>query len=165
MAKAVYRDRGAVGALLDEYEKALGELSALVSTLTQEELVTVVDKETRDADCRSIQTILTHVVSAGYYYATAVMQKHGKQQELKEKKLRASAAEYLEDLSDMFAFNEKLFDDFPNLQLENHKEEDKILTLWGQRFDVEQIYEHAIVHILRHRRQIERFLIKLRINK
>jgi len=27
---------------------------------------------------------------------------------------------------------------------------------WGQRYDLEQLLEHAIVHVLRHRRQIER---------
>ena len=29
---------------------------------------------------------------------------------------------------------------------------------WGVRYDLEQLLEHAIVHILRHRRQIERLL-------
>jgi hypothetical protein len=33
-------------------------------------------------------------------------------------------------------------------------------TAWGQVYDFEQFMEHAIVHVLRHRRQIERFLIK-----
>jgi hypothetical protein len=31
-------------------------------------------------------------------------------------------------------------------------------THWGQTYDLEQLLEHAIVHILRHRRQIERFV-------
>ena len=56
----------------------------------------------------------------------------------------------------------KLFDDFPNLVLEENDNQKKILTSWGQLYDIEQLFEHAIVHILRHRRQIERFLIKLR---
>ena len=29
---------------------------------------------------------------------------------------------------------------------------------WGQVYDFEQLFEHAIVHVMRHRRQIERFL-------
>ena len=33
-----------------------------------------------------------------------------------------------------------------------------IQTGWGQTFDVEQLLEHAVMHIHRHRRQIERFL-------
>ena len=38
----------------------------------------------------------------------------------------------------------------------------KIVVKWGQTYDPEQLFEHAIVHILRHRRQIERFLLQLR---
>lgn len=38
----------------------------------------------------------------------------------------------------------------------------KIFTSWNQVYDIEQVTEHAIVHILRHRRQIEKFKIILR---
>jgi hypothetical protein len=37
----------------------------------------------------------------------------------------------------------------------------EIQAAWGPRYDVEQMLEHAIVHVLRHRRQIERFLAGL----
>ena len=33
----------------------------------------------------------------------------------------------------------------------------------GQVYNIEQIAEHAIVHILRHRRQIEKFKLALRL--
>ena len=33
-----------------------------------------------------------------------------------------------------------------------------IRSRWGTVYDFEQMFEHAIVHILRHRRQIDRFL-------
>jgi hypothetical protein len=36
----------------------------------------------------------------------------------------------------------------------------RINSRWGVQYDMEQMLEHAIVHILRHRRQIERFLEK-----
>ena len=62
----------------------------------------------------------------------------------------------------MFAFNALLFDDYPNVKLEEYDTDKKMRVSWGQLYDVEQIFEHAIVHILRHRRQIERFLLKLR---
>jgi hypothetical protein len=34
----------------------------------------------------------------------------------------------------------------------------EIQAPWGPVYDLEQMLEHAIVHVLRHRRQIERFL-------
>jgi hypothetical protein len=61
----------------------------------------------------------------------------------------------------MFAYNSQLFDDYPNIALETYNDAGKIHVTWGQSYDVEQLFEHAIVHILRHRRQIERFLIRM----
>ena len=61
----------------------------------------------------------------------------------------------------MFQYNEKLFEDYPDLKIEESDPQKKIKVRWGQYYDVEQLFEHAIVHVLRHRRQIERFLIKL----
>jgi hypothetical protein len=33
----------------------------------------------------------------------------------------------------------------------------KMIVRWGTQYDLEQLLEHAVVHILRHRRQIEKF--------
>ena len=56
----------------------------------------------------------------------------------------------------MFAYNVKLFEDYPNIKLEEYDPNKKIEVCWWQKYDVEQLYEHAIVHILRHWRQIEK---------
>jgi hypothetical protein len=37
----------------------------------------------------------------------------------------------------------------------------KMPVRWGPTYDLEQLLEHAIVHILRHRRQVERFLERM----
>jgi len=157
-----YRDNGAVGAFLDEYEKAVAELSILLETISDTELLTVVDPTTKDPDCKSIQTILTHVVRAGYVYAMYVRKDQGEALDFRERLPLPSIAEYQKELQLMFQYNEFLFKDYPNLTLETFEEKDKIHTAWGQHYDIEQLFEHAIVHILRHRRQIERFLIILR---
>ena len=36
-------------------------------------------------------------------------------------------------------------------------------TGWGVTYNLEQLLEHAIVHILRHRRQIEKFVLQGKI--
>jgi hypothetical protein len=46
----------------------------------------------------------------------------------------------------------------PNIPLEEYDPSKKILTHWGQVYDIDQMMEHAIVHVLKHRRQIQRFL-------
>lgn len=64
----------------------------------------------------------------------------------------------------MFRYNEKLFDDYPDMEtcvLDNDR---KINVRWGQQYDPEQLMQHAIVHVLKHRRQIEKFNLKLNNN-
>jgi hypothetical protein len=157
-----YRDNGAIGALLDEYEKALVELKSVITDLTHEDLITIVDNETKDPDCKSIQTILTHVIRAGYCYVIEIRNSLGEQVDFIERKTFDTAAQYKVELSKMFKYNEALFEEYPNLNLEEFDPKKKIVVKWGQYYDVDQLFEHAIVHILRHRRQIERFLIKLK---
>lgn len=156
-----YRNNGAVGALLDEYEKAIEELKQVVSGLTEKELCTIVDSETDDEDCRSIQTILSHVVRAGYTYAILIRKSQNEQLDHKEKEMLDTAADYVAGIDEMFRYNCKVFEAYPTLQIEEYDASEKMLSRWGQRYDVEQLMEHAIVHILRHRRQIERFLLRL----
>ncbi|MEZ4949606.1 MAG: DinB family protein [Saprospiraceae bacterium] len=157
-----FRNNGAVGALLDEYEKALTELYQVILPIHDDELTMIVDADTKDPDCKSIQTILAHVVRSGYAYVIYVRNHLGEKIEFKERKYFDTVQPYIEALKKMFEYNIRLFEDYPNLELETHDPDLKIKTNWGQYYDVEQIFEHAIVHILRHRRQIERFLLKIK---
>ena len=47
------------------------------------------------------------------------------------------------------------------MNLEESDNIKKLTTRWGQMYNIEQLLEHAIVHVLRHRRQIERFLLHI----
>ena len=157
-----YRNNGAIGALLDEYEKSIKELISLCRNISNEELIVIVDKETKDPDCVSIQTILTHVVESGYNYSVIIYKHISTDTHYKEKQLFDTIPEYVSALSEMFAYSETLFNKLTNDQIEVKDPALKIKVRWGQYYDIEQLMEHAIVHVLRHRRQIERFLIKLR---
>jgi len=159
--KNKYRTNGAIGALLDEYEKSVHELKKVILNLNTSELKKIVDKETEDEDCKSIQTILSHVVQSGYTYVVEIRKSLGENVSYFSKELLSSTNEYAVALEKMFAYNEKLFEDYPNIKLEEYDSSKKFKVRWGQIYDVEQIFEHAIVHILRHRRQIERFKLKL----
>ncbi|MFK8104535.1 MAG: DinB family protein [Saprospiraceae bacterium] len=157
-----FRTQGAIGALLDEYEKSISELQALLRTMTPLELTTLVAPKSKDPDCVSIQSILSHVVRAGYGYTVAVRISLGETLEYPSTQHFDSPEAYQKALMAMFAYQEKLFADYPNLSIEEYNPAKKIHTRWGQRYDVEQLFEHAIVHILRHRRQVEKFLLHLR---
>lgn len=152
-----FRDNGAIGALLDEYEKAIKELKVIIRDLSHNDLIQVVDTETTDEDCKSIQRILSHTVTAGYNYVIETRKWLSETLEYKNLALLNTTTEYHLALDKMFAYNEQLFIDYPEIKLEEYQADTKIKVRWGQQYDVEQLFEHAIVHILRHRRQIERF--------
>jgi uncharacterized damage-inducible protein DinB len=162
--KMKFRTNGAIGALLDEYEKSLNELINTVSDLSQEQLIEIVDYNTNDEDCKSIQNILTHVVQSGYTYVVEIRKWLGEKIDYKDKIKLESIDEYKSALAEMLEFNENLFTDYPNLELCEFDPNKKINVRWGQKYDAEQLFEHAIVHILRHRRQIEKFKERM-INK
>ena len=156
-----YRDTGACGALLDEYEKALDELKGLVSEVTPERLIYIVDRITIDNDCRSIQTILTHVISSGYNYVITIRNHLGESIEFKDNVILDEPEDYNNALSDILNYTIELIDDYPKMNLEESDNIKKLTTRWGQMYNIEQLLEHAIVHVLRHRRQIERFLLQM----
>jgi RimJ/RimL family protein N-acetyltransferase/uncharacterized damage-inducible protein DinB len=150
----------AVRAILDEYARAINDLKNVIQNIDNQQLTRIVDVETKDEDCRSVQTVLSHVVGSGYNYAIIIERYLGENVDfLKAKKLETASA-YTTALDEMLAYNVAVFKKYPAIQLEEYDNEKKILTRWGQRYDVDQLMEHAICHVLRHRRQIERFIGK-----
>ena len=151
---------GAIGAILDEYERAIGDLKMVIADIDDHTLTTIVDADTADENCRSFQTILSHVVHSGYGYATSIHNLKEHTLTRRAKSFHATVQEYLADLTGVFTFTEKVLHEFKDDELEQFDAALKIKAGWGQVYDVEQMMEHAIVHILRHRRQIEKFKYK-----
>ena len=148
---------GAIGALLDEYERAIAELKKVIEVIPDHALIMVLDPKTTDENCKSIQTILTHVVYAGYGYATYIQNVKGHNRARPDKTFHLTIQKYLRDLDAIFSITENIFGEFKDEELEQPDDSLKIKTHWGISYDIEQLTEHAIVHILRHRRQIEKF--------
>ena len=149
----VYR-KGAVGAMMDEYERAASDLRRLVQTFDEEAFNRILDSQTSDENCRSIQTIMSHVVSAGYSYADYIRGVFSMETDRPPKRL-LSHREVLKEFDAMLQYTVDALDGQWELA------DDGIQSLiiqsrWGVRYDLEQLLEHAIVHVLRHRRQIER---------
>ena len=121
----IYR-KGAVGALLDEYERAIADLKKVIEPVTDNELRIIADAETKDEDCRSIQTVMAHVVYAGYGYATSIHNLKGHNKIRPPKNSRSTSAEYVQDLTGVFAFTEKVLQEFNDNELEQHDNSLKI---------------------------------------
>jgi uncharacterized damage-inducible protein DinB len=149
---------GAVGALLDEYERAIADLKKVIERITDDTLLMIINPQATDETFRSIRNILSHVVHSGYGYATSIHNLKKNDLTRPAKTFHVTGEDYLQDLDNLFSYTEAIFKDFTDEELEEPEESLKIKTNWGQSYDIEQLSEHAIVHILRHRRQIERLL-------
>jgi len=146
---------GAIAALLDEYRKAINELIQVINPLSKQELLKVIAPKSKNPDCLSIQTILTHVTSSIFSYAVYIENSIGLTTQRPLREELEHADEYITCLEKAFQYTENLFIKNPGIILEELDQSKKINTGWGQQYDVEQLLEHAIVHVLRHRRQIE----------
>jgi uncharacterized damage-inducible protein DinB len=156
MAINMYRI-GAVGALLDIYEEAIEDLKKVIEDIPDNILPIIIDPETADENCRSIQAILSHVVNAGYGYATSIHNLKGANTTRPDKTYHLTIKKYAEDLTNVFLYTENVFKEIKDDELERFDNLLKIKTSWGQFYDIEQLTEHAITHILRHKRQIVKF--------
>lgn len=156
-----YRDKGAVGALMDEYERAAEELKSVLQTVAIRDYVKILDLQTDDPDCRSMQTIMNHVVRSGYGYANYIRKQFGDSwADIYPTYPVETPQNACDELDKMLAYTLETIDNKWDITFEEILE-NIIRVRWGQTYDFEQLFEHAIVHILRHRRQIERFILKL----
>ncbi|KAA9036516.1 DinB family protein [Ginsengibacter hankyongi] len=151
----IYRP-GAIGGLLDLYQQAITDLIKEIEDIPDHALTIVTDPNTTDENCKSVQSILSHVVHSGYGYATNIHNLKGNNIARPPKTFHTTVEEYLKDLTNVFAYTENIFTKINDNELEQLDNSLKIKTGWGQGYDIEQMMEHAIVHILRHKRQIER---------
>lgn len=148
---------GAFGAILDEYSRAAEDLCQTVEALSVAEWIE--QRPSKDPDCVSLQAIGAHCVNAAYGYSNSIRRAREQEPDTSgrvkiddlptPKQLRPHLEKALRHSE---ATLEGLFD----------ADEKTILALsfqvsWGPSYDPESILEHGIVHLLRHRRQIERW--------
>lgn len=147
---------------MDEYERAALDLGRLIERIPEAEFVRVVDSETVDDDCRSVQTIMSHVVGAAHGYADYIREQFSIASTRPARKL-LSHQESLEQLDAALDYTAQTLEGRWEMSDEEITRT-VIKSSWGVVYDVEQLLEHAIVHVLRHRRQIEKFIWQGRIS-
>lgn len=152
------KKNGMLIALIEEYERALMDYKLILNSISEEEFTIVRDYETEDKDCMSIQTVTFHVIQSGYTYANYIQSISTKEWIEYDTEID-SINIAIKELNEMIVYTKK---SFHNNWYKKTKELEKysFKTRWNVTYDLEQLLEHAIVHILRHRRQIEIFLKK-----
>jgi len=147
--------KGAVGALMDEYERAATGFKKLIGKISEADFIKIVDTETKDDDCRSVQTIVSHVTNSGFGYANYIRDWFSIPKDSPERKL-LSQNEFFLRFDIMLAYTSETLEGKWEYS-DDDIQKVKMIVRWGPQYDLEQLLEHAVVHILRHRRQIEKF--------
>lgn len=153
--KKNYR-KGGIGAVMDEYERAGTEFKKLIDSISETDFIKIVDTQTTDEDCRSVQTIVSHVTNSGYGYANYIRDWYSIPKNSPERKL-LSKNEFFLRFDNMFAYTSETLEGKWEYS-DDDIQKVKMIVRWGPQYDLEQLLEHAVVHILRHRRQIEKFI-------
>lgn len=151
---------GPLGAVMDETERAAVELERVLARVSDAHYQAIADPDTADEDCRSIQTIMRHVVVAGVSYANRARRLWGMPVTREPDVPLFPRAEAEPRLRAMLAYTAETLEgrwEMPWTEMKTQLLE----TEWGGRFTVELLFEHGVVHVLRHRRQIEKLLAKL----
>jgi len=153
---------GALGAITDIYQKAVDEYVDVLKRTSLKEFITIVDKDTDDEDCRSIQTITRHIIRSGYGYAGYVLNALNISHEIPNANDMSleTTEEATREIYNMLYFNITNLYDLNRELIENNLGKIKFMTRWNEEYNFEQILEHAVMHILRHKRQINKFLVK-----
>jgi hypothetical protein len=142
--------------VMDEYERAAVDLKNLIGNISESDFVKIVDSVTKDDDCRSVQTIISHVINSGFGYANYIREWFSIPKSSPERRL-ISQKDFSIELDKMLAYSIETLQDKWELT-DDEIMKVKMIVRWGPQYDLEQLLEHAIVHILRHRRQIEKFI-------
>ncbi len=147
---------GAVGSLMDEYERAAFELKSILQNVREADYSRIVEGESEH--CRSIQIIMNHVVRAGYGYSKYIRDALSMEALPVEDK-QIPQSKIGSEIDKMLAYTAEIFEG-RSKTMDEEMETVYFKTRWEVTYNIDQLFEHAIVHILRHRRQIEKFLLK-----
>jgi hypothetical protein len=148
---------GAFGALMDEYARAAEDFCRTVEGLPAGAMDW--ERPSDDPDTASVRFLCAHVCGAARRYADYIRAARGLQHESSfvfvPAELR-TPADVRVKLADMLRYTERAIAGIENAT------EAEIMALafkvrWGPTYDPEMILEHGIVHLLRHRRQLERW--------
>lgn len=160
MNKKLYASKraGALGAVMDLYEQESELLFDMMHTVKDEDWAIIKDAETKDEDCRSIQTICQHMVGAGKYYIELMKKGENPNYEIAKTSINlANKAEFEREFRAVLEAQANYFEGRWEMS-DEEIDAIQIKTGWGNILDPETLMEHAVVHVMRHHRQILKFI-------
>jgi uncharacterized damage-inducible protein DinB len=148
---------GGLGAMIDLYEDEIRDFLGFFHTINTEAYL--LERPEQTEYLRSIQMIMRHIIRAAYGYANGIRSALGEPLTTEQPVELESPEEAARSLEEAFRYTEEgLLDKWG--MTEEELDKTSMMATWGVPYSLEQMLEHAIVHIMRHKRQIQRILIK-----
>lgn len=148
---------GAFGALMDEYARAAEDFCRVVESFDLPRFNA--ERPSNDPNTVSPRAICLHVIGAAHRYAHYIRKARSvdfiERYEADPARLR-SPQDVRALLTEGIVLTEKTVEPLLNTT-EQEIQALSFIVRWGPRYDPEMILEHAICHLLRHRRQLERW--------
>ena len=150
-------DKGPFGALMDECARAAEDYCRVVERF--DPLRFRAERPSADANTRSPHAVCLHVCTAAHRYAHYVRKARGVDH-VERFELDPAAIGAPADVRARLREALRVTED--TVEPLRDWDEARIQALsfpvrWGPRYDPEMILEHAVCHLLRHRRQLERW--------
>jgi hypothetical protein len=147
---------GMFGALMDEYARAAEDFCLTIEAVSVERFRR--DAPSEDPDTVSLRAICRHAVGAAHRYADYILEARGlpfADRFVLPPEAISDPAAVRPALAEMLRYTEQSLADW--YEDPAPAEKTTFTVRWGPTYDPEMILEHAIVHLLRHRRQVERW--------
>ena len=148
---------GSLRAILDEYARAIRDYETVLLAVPAERYgaKTVLS----DESFSNIKDIAAHVVGAAHSYAYHINRALDKPDGPFPARREYAVETPTVAIASLWAGFDQMVDVLGRIKdwSDDQQAEVKFISRWKQPYDIEQMLEHAIVHILRHRRQIERW--------
>ena len=148
---------GPFGALMDEYARAAEDFCRVLEGLELERFDA--ERPSNNPNTVSARSICLHVIGAAHRYAHYIRKARGvdfvERYEADPARLR-----FPRDVRALLTEGLVLAEETVEPLLKATEQEIQALSFtvrWGPRYDPEMILEHAVCHLLRHRRQLERW--------
>lgn len=150
-------ESGAMGALMDEYARAAAGFCVVVEGFGAERFTRAVAGLA--AHTASPQIVCRHVLAAAHRYSDSIRRARGLpfvEGHRQQAGVPARPADVRPGLAGMLRYTEAGLDGLYG-QSDEQVAVIRFKVSWGVEYDPDMLLEHAICHLLRHRRQLERW--------
>lgn len=148
---------GPFGALMDEYARAADDFCRVVESFDEARFEGVNPRN--DPDTASPRAVCTHVCGAAHRYAHYIRKVRGVDfiaaYDMDPSRV-GTPSDVRGLLAEAILLTEETVEPLLDLQDEGIQAISFVVR-WGPRYDPEMLLEHAVCHLLRHRRQLERW--------